>query len=58
MDSAWQIKGVGDFDGDGKSDILLQNSSTGAVVAWFINGTAIKSSGVVASSMDSAWQIK
>ncbi|MBF0568351.1 MAG: VCBS repeat-containing protein [Nitrospirae bacterium] len=47
-----------DFNGDGKSDILWQNSATGAVVAWLMNGAVTKSSGVVASSMDSAWQIK
>src|SRR5436190_2159001 len=28
-DQAWQVKGIGDFDGDGKADILWRNSATG-----------------------------
>ena len=28
-DQNWQIAGIGDFDGDGKADILWRNSSTG-----------------------------
>ncbi|WP_420266363.1 FG-GAP-like repeat-containing protein, partial [Candidatus Magnetominusculus dajiuhuensis] len=47
-----------DFNGDGKSDIVWQNSSTGTVAAWLMDNATIKSSGVVATSMDSAWQIK
>ncbi|MBF0565842.1 MAG: DUF1566 domain-containing protein, partial [Nitrospirae bacterium] len=42
---------VSDFDGDGKSDILWQNSTTGEVVVWFLNGTAIKGQGSVSPSV-------
>ncbi|MBF0458526.1 MAG: VCBS repeat-containing protein [Nitrospirae bacterium] len=49
---------MGDFDGDGKSDILWQNSSTGAVAIWLMDNATIKSYGSAASSMDAAWQIK
>jgi hypothetical protein len=41
----WSIQGVGDFDGNGKSDILWVNSSTGEVYIWLMNGTTIASSG-------------
>ena len=45
------------FDGDGKSDILWQNSSTGQVYIWLMNGTSIKSAGS-AGGVTSDWVIK
>ena len=30
----WQVKGTGDFDGDGHSDILMQYADTGACFVW------------------------
>ena len=39
---------VSDFDGDGKSDILFQNT-TGSIDAWLMNGLSIASSGVIAN---------
>jgi FG-GAP-like repeat len=42
-----------DFNGDGKSDILWQNNSTGERVIWLMNGTSLISSvslGVVGTS--------
>jgi hypothetical protein len=36
----WLIQLTGDFNGDGKSDILWQDSS-GNVAIWEMNGTAI-----------------
>ena len=43
--SGWVIQGVGDFDGNGKSDILWRNSTSGDVYIWLMNGTAIASQG-------------
>ena len=34
---AWHIKGTGDFNGDGKSDILWQNDD-GTPAIWLMNG--------------------
>jgi hypothetical protein len=34
------VAGVGDFNGDGKSDILWRNASTGEVDMWLMNGLA------------------
>ena len=42
----WAVKGVGDFNGDGKSDILFQNASAnGAVYIWSMDGTSIVADG-------------
>ncbi|EJN12861.1 Peptidase M10 serralysin Matrixin like protein [Bradyrhizobium sp. YR681] len=37
----WQFTDVGDFNGDGKSDLLFLNSTTRGVAVWQLNGTQI-----------------
>ena len=33
-DQNWKVVGTGDFNGDGKSDILWRNTSTGENAIW------------------------
>jgi FG-GAP-like repeat len=47
---------VSDFNGDGKSDVSLQNSGSGDVAVWLINGSTI-TSGAVVGSPGTAWKI-
>jgi hypothetical protein len=56
-DTSWQIKEVGDFDGDWKADILWQNTTSGWTYIWFMDGATIASDGVPGVVSDSNWQI-
>jgi hypothetical protein len=35
---AWKIAGQGDFNADGRTDILWRNTSNGQTLVWFMNG--------------------
>lgn len=41
--TAWQVVGVGDINGDLKTDLVWQESSSGLVGAWLMNGVAASS---------------
>src|SRR6266850_1646511 len=57
-DQSWQVAGIGDFDGDGKDDILWRNSSSGQNYLYPMYGTTIKSTeGYLRTVADLAWQI-
>lgn len=36
-DLGWEIRGVGDFNGDWKPDMIWQHAGTGALSAWFFD---------------------
>jgi hypothetical protein len=48
--------GTGDFNGDGKSDLLWRDSS-GNVTVWFMNGTQLSQSAGVGNA-PTVWSIQ
>ena len=42
----WQIKGTGNFFGDGNTDLVFQNTD-GSVALWDMSGTNILGGGLV-----------
>jgi hypothetical protein len=52
----WTIARVGDYNGDGKSDILFRQTS-GLVYTWLLNGVTVISQGLVGGATTD-WQIQ
>ena len=55
--SVSQYNSITDFNGDGKSDILVRNQSTGGISVWYMNGTTFVSEQPLAATADVNWKI-
>jgi hypothetical protein len=56
----WKIVGTGDFNGDGKPDILWRNTSTGQNYVWYmrgVNGATRASGSWIEIVADLSWTI-
>jgi hypothetical protein len=57
-DLSWQFAGTGDFNGDGKVDILWRNIGPGGYnCVWFMNGTTVTGGVNLPAVADSSWTI-
>ena len=45
---------MGDFDGDGRNDLLWRNQAAGANVVWYMNGGVVRQTEVI-GSVGSTW---
>jgi hypothetical protein len=57
-DLNWGIAGTGDFNGDGRSDVLWRNQATGRNTVWLLNGTSLqRGSGSIPQVTNPSWQV-
>ncbi|HXI59802.1 MAG TPA: FG-GAP-like repeat-containing protein [Polyangia bacterium] len=58
--NGWEIKSTGDFDGDGKPDILWYQADSGSVGVWFMDGDVPNGSAPLSETQDpgAGWQLK
>ena len=51
----WKIVSVGDYNGDGKADILYRNYSTGQVYMLQMNGLSLAGANIVYTEPNLNW---
>jgi hypothetical protein len=54
--TTWSIAPVGDYNGDGNSDLLWRDTS-GNTSIWFMNGTSVTSTGIV-GNVPTNWTVQ
>src|SRR5215218_9846722 len=56
--AGWQFQDTGDFNGDGKTDLLFQNDLTHGIAIWQMDGTAVTAAGLAGTVTASAgWRL-
>jgi hypothetical protein len=58
LPAAWQIKAIGDLDGDGRADLVFRSGQTGDVAGWIMNGLALAQGVIFYSGLPAAWQLE
>jgi hypothetical protein len=58
-DAAWRVVGNGDFNQDGKSDLLFQHND-GTLAVWIMDGTRLAQAALLnpGRPLDTAWRVK
>ena len=53
--NTWQVAGIGDYYGTGKSDILFQNVSSGSTYIWEMNGANVVAGASTSAQLGAGW---
>jgi hypothetical protein len=56
-EAAWRVAGTGDFNGDGRPDILWRHAVTGANRIWYVDGLTRTGVGWLDAETDLSWRI-
>lgn len=60
VDANWQVVAAGDLDGDGSSDIVWYNTTSGRVVQWLLDPNLVRTAGRFTDppqAGDANWQV-
>jgi hypothetical protein len=53
----WLVEGIGDLDGDGRTDILWRNRYNGLVSAWLMDGLTRTGGGALHAGINTNWEV-
>ena len=54
----WEVKGTGDFDGNGRADIIWRHKMTGQNIAWLMDGHTVVLSAFLPTIADTNWEMR
>ncbi|MBD2109572.1 DUF4347 domain-containing protein [Nodosilinea sp. FACHB-13] len=56
-DVNWDIKAVGDLNGDGGPDLIWQHKTSNQAVAWLMDGVNLESGALLSNSSTDGWKV-
>ena len=54
----WEVKGTGDFDANGRADIIWRHKVTGQNIAWLMDGHTVVLSAFLPAIADTNWEMR
>lgn len=58
IDNSWIVASIGDYNGDGKSDILWQQTTTGNTYVWELNGANVVAGVSTSQQAGNGWTVQ
>lgn len=55
--SEWSMVGTGDYDNDGKADLMWRHAPTGTITEWLMDGANVKGFGAAFANPGDFWMI-